>query len=74
MENSLKILEFNIILGKKIRAKTHLDASKEELKKLKMMNDPEEIEKALSETDEAEVLLQRMHHFPLYFFLPTSAF
>lgn len=66
MEKSLKILEFNIIL-EKIRAKTHLEASKEELKKLKMMNDPEEIEKALSETDEAAVLLQRMHRFPLYF-------
>lgn len=66
MEKSLKTLEFNIILDK-IRAKAKLNASKQVLDGLPLMNDLEEIEKALNETDEASVLLQRMYRFPLYF-------
>lgn len=66
MEKSLKTLEFNVILDK-IAKKAHLGKSREKILNLPLLNDLEEIQRALDEADEAMVLLQRLHRFPLYF-------
>ncbi len=66
MEKSLKTLEFNLIL-EKIQIKTVLDASANKLGESLLMNDLDLIRSALNEVDEATILLQRMHRFPIYF-------
>ncbi len=71
MKKSLKILEFNTIL-EKVQTKTKLQASSKILETLPLMNDLACIEKALAETDEALVLIQRMQRFPLYFSADVS--
>lgn len=66
MNKYYKILELDKIVNK-ISELCHLDETKNSLKDIKLMDDLEEINNALAEVDEATILLNRMHRFPLYF-------
>jgi DNA mismatch repair protein MutS2 len=66
MEKSLITLELHIII-EKIKAYVRLDSNRKMLDDIVLMDDPEEISRALDEVDEATVLIQRLSRFPLYF-------
>lgn len=65
------ILELNKILDL-VKEEVILDANKEELNKIILMNDLDEIRYALDETDEATRLILRAQRFPLYFNSPID--
>lgn len=61
-----KILELNKVV-EKIQEKVVLEKNKAYLAQMELMNDLEAIQHSLNEVDEATVLIQRLHRFPLYF-------
>lgn len=67
------ILELNKIIDL-VKEEVILEANKEELDKISLMNDIEDIRFALEETDEATKLILRTQRFPLYFNSPVDYF
>ncbi|MDD2492623.1 MAG: endonuclease MutS2 [Bacilli bacterium] len=65
------ILELNKVIDL-VKEETILDANKEELSNLVLMNEIDDIRYALEETDEATRLVLRAHRFPLYFNAPMD--
>lgn len=59
-------LEFNKII-EKIQEYCILEEAKSFLDNIELLNDVISVEEALNEVDEAAILIQRVHRFPLYF-------
>lgn len=66
MNKYWNILEFNKII-EELKKSVRLDINKDELDKVILYEDVDEIILSLNEVDEASKLIQRMNQFPLYF-------
>jgi len=66
MNKYWNILEFNKIIDE-LKKSVRLDINKDELDKVILYEDVDDIILSLNEVDEASKLIQRMNQFPLYF-------